>query len=77
MTELDKGTILQWRRFIGSEAGQAGLRFLEERTPSIAKGEPHHVQFDAGYNQGYVKCLERILSDLITPRDKEESIDNP
>lgn len=77
MTEITRGITLQWRRFLQSEAGMAGMLYLREKIPHITKGLPHEVQYDAGYAQGYIKALDQISEILAVKPEKEENIENP
>lgn len=75
-TEVTKVTQLGWRRFMLSEAGVVGMLYLREKVPSIGKGEPHAMHFDAGFNQGYIKCLDTISEMLAADKPKEQRLDN-
>lgn len=69
-TELSKVEQLQWRKFLLTEAGERGMLFLREQTPSIPKGPADEVIFDAGIAEGYRKCLDKI-SEVIAARTEK------
>ncbi len=74
--ELKKVVHLAARRFFTSEYGIEFLLYLREQSPSIQKGLPHEIQFDAGYSQGYIKALERIAEAINPDSGKEIKIEN-
>ncbi len=71
MTEVKKVTRLTWRRFLASDAGMEGMLFLREKIPSILKGQPHEVQFDAGRSEGFKQCLDTI-TELLSIEEKKD-----
>lgn len=76
MTDPKKVTKLSWRRFLQTDAGMEGMLFLRERVPSISKGQPHEVQFDAGRSEGYKQCLDTIMALLSVEETKEVDASN-
>ncbi len=74
--ELRKVSQIAARRFFASEYGVEFLLHLREQAPSIQKGPPHEIQFDAGYSMGYIKALERIAEAVNPDSNKEIEIEN-
>lgn len=60
MVELKKTTILSWRKFLSTEAGQEGMLYLRERVPSVNDGEAHSIILQAGVVKGYNRALDTI-----------------
>lgn len=75
--ELTKIIQISWGRFLQTDAGKDGLLFLHQQRPGISKGLPHEVQFDAGFTEGYRKCLENIveMTHVETTSDRKEEND--
>lgn len=72
MTELKKVTTLNWRKFLGTDAGLEGQLFLREREPSISPGEPHRMIFEAGKVEGYKMAINMISEILTLVKDEKE-----
>lgn len=72
MIEVKKVTKLSWRRFLQSESGMEGMLFLREKIPSIPRGLPHEVQFDAGRSEGFKQALDTI-SELLAVEEKKDT----
>ena len=53
-----------------------GFLWLRENVPSIGGSEPHEVIFQAGYNQGYIKALDKITETLAVRDPDDESLEN-
>lgn len=77
MTELTKTDKLRWREFIGTDAGQKGMLWLRESIPSISGDSPHQTIFQAGFNQGYIRALDKVSETLIVRDAEVENPDNP
>jgi hypothetical protein len=60
MTEIRKITQQVLRKFLSSEHGIEVLLALNELIPTIQKGAPHEVQYDAGYAEGYRRCIKDL-----------------
>lgn len=74
--ELKKITNLRWRAFLGTDAGIEGMLFLREQVPTIIKGQPHEIQFDAGFTMGYLKCLDTISEIIANEVVKDSDVEN-
>lgn len=69
-----------WRGLLTSEAGLQGLAFLREDMSPIRSGpgiEPHHVQMDAGFQNGYKKALEDLWEKLAEEPPRQQSEETP
>lgn len=77
MKELKKSSAIAVRRFFASEPGQELLAFLRDNGPSISKGAPHEIMFDAGKVEGHKGCIDDIR-DLAAPKQiQDEDLENP
>lgn len=77
MIELTREIQIAWRRFLATPEGRDGMLYLHESTPGVYKGEPHEVQFDAGFAQGHKHCISKIESiiDLTERRNVKIDLD--
>ncbi len=69
--ELRKVVQLSWSRFLSTEAGTEGVLYLKDRAPSIHKGPPHEMHFDAGVLVGYNRAID-VLREIIAQEPKKE-----
>lgn len=49
---------------------------LREKTPTIVKGSPETMIFDAGRATGWKECLDAILNLLALEKPKDVKVDN-
>lgn len=77
--EVKKITHLKWRQFLDTEAGKEGVAWLHEMQPSIPKGQPHEVQYDGAFSEGYRYCLSKITNLLaVEPESNaDKNLENP
>ncbi len=64
MAKLDKVYQLSWRKFLSTEAGQAGILFWKSKLPVPFAGDPDIMIFHAGVTAGYVQALD-LMTDVI------------
>lgn len=76
MIELKKQTQLEWRRHLLTEAGNEGMLFLRERSPTIHKGQADEMIFEAGKAEGYKMALDMISEVIAIAPKKEINIEN-
>lgn len=70
--EVTKATKLHLRKFIATAEGASVLEYLKDCAPTIGKGEPHAMIFDAGYASGYAKAISNIMN-LLEIKEKAEA----
>lgn len=78
LVALSKQTRLKWRALLTNDAGIIGLAYLRENKKRIRTGtdvQPHHIQMDAGFQEGYEEALRDLwkLAEDPEPPSAEQS----
>ena len=76
MATISKATQISWRRFLSSDAGMEGMMYLRDTAPTIQKGQPHEICFDAGVATGWGKVIDKIYESVANPPQPEQNLEN-
>lgn len=74
MTELRKATALKLRSFLGAPDGIELIAYLRATQPSIAGADSTAIIMAAGINQGYTRCVDKLL-EIAEADDKKKVLD--